>query len=155
MIIRPAHPSESARLAALAMASKASWGYSAEQVQAWRGELTPSEASIAAEPTCVAEGEGTIAGFYQLSMQGVAASLEHLWIAPAMMRKGLGTMLLRHAVQASAAAGVANLHIDADPHAEAFYLACGAVRTGVRPAPTAAAPGRFRPQLVMTATRVG
>ncbi len=149
MIIRPALPSEAAALAALAMASKAAWGYAPEQVEAWRSELSPSVDSIAGQPTWVAEIAGSLVGFYQLAVDGDAGELLHLWIAPLMMRQGIGRRLLAHAVSTASAAGVANLHIDADPNAELFYTGCGAVRTGVRPAPTGQEPDRVRPQLVI------
>lgn len=150
MRIRPALPEEAALLGALAMAAKATWGYGAAQVQAWCAELSPSAASIACRPTWVVEDEGTIAGFYQLILDADRPELEHLWIAPGRMRQGIGARLLAHAAGIAAAAGVANLHIDADPHAEAFYLDCGAVRTGTLAAPTVADPARMRPQMTLS-----
>ena len=41
------------------------------------------------------------------------------------------------------------LHIDADPHAERFYLACGALRVGAVPAPLEGEPQRVRPQMAL------
>jgi hypothetical protein len=38
------------------------------------------------------------------------------------------------------------LRVDADPHAERFYLACGAVSIGTVAAPIAGQPDRVRPQ---------
>ena len=49
--------------------------------------------------------------------------------------------------------GVANLAIDADPNAEAFYLANGARRVGEDAAPIEGLPGRTRPQLLLPVSR--
>jgi hypothetical protein len=43
--------------------------------------------------------------------------------------------------------------IDADPHAEAFYRACGALRIGGVAAPIDGQPQRVRPQLVLSTVR--
>jgi hypothetical protein len=47
------------------------------------------------------------------------------------------------------AAGIGELHIDADPHAEAFYRSHGALRVGQLDAPIANQPQRVRPQLLL------
>ena len=137
-------------MAAIAWAAKASWGHSDAQLEAWRDALTPSAASIRARPTCVAELDGEPAGFYQLDMSTQPVELDHLWVQPRFMRQGVGRALLAHAVQTLARRGIATLHIDSDPDAEPFYLACGAVRVGVRPAPIDRQPERVRPQLLLS-----
>lgn len=147
MHIRPARPDEADALAALAWDAKGSWGYGLDQLEAWRDDLTPSAASIRAQPTYVAEADGEIAGFCQVDMSANPVELAHLWVAPAFMRRGVGRTLLHHAGRQLAMAGVDALHIDADPHAEPFYAACGAVRVGLLPAPAVGEPGRVRPQL--------
>jgi len=147
MLIRAAYPEEASALACIAMDAKASWGYTAEQVDAWREALSPTAESIGAQPTYVAELNGERAGFYQVSMGAQAAELEHLWVRPTFMRQGVGRALLQHAMQLLARADVSSIEIDADPNAERFYVACGAVRTGTRPAPIEGEATRARPQL--------
>ena len=51
MHIRAASPDEAEILGELACASKAGWGYPASQIDLWRDELSPSAASISAQPT--------------------------------------------------------------------------------------------------------
>jgi ribosomal protein S18 acetylase RimI-like enzyme len=147
LLIRAARPEEAEALAAIAWAAKGSWGYSEFELEVWREQLTPSAESVRDRPTYVAELRAEVAGFYQLDMDAHPIELEHLWVDPRFMRRGLGRALLSHARAHLAGAGVAELHIDSDPNAVAFYVACGARRVGARPAPIAGQPDRVRPQL--------
>lgn len=147
MNIRAARPEEAAVLGAIACAAKASWGYTTGQLEAWRAELYPGAESIRARPTCVAEHEGQLAGFYQLDMASQPVELGHFWVHPRFMRRGVGRAMLAHAMQYLATRGLEPLHIDSDPHAEPFYAALGAVRIGALAAPIEGQPGRVRPQL--------
>ena len=72
-----------------------------------------------------------------------AARLEHLWVQPDSMGKGVGRALLQHAQGQAKTA----LLIDSDPHAEAFYIACGARRVARIPAPIPQQPDRFLPRM--------
>jgi hypothetical protein len=66
------------------------------------------------------------------------------------MGRGVGRALLERAAIEAALLDYRELKIDADPHAEAFYLACGAARTGTSvAAPISTDPGRRRPQLAL------
>ncbi len=150
MHIRRARESEAADLSTLAIASKAYWPYSAEQIEAWRSDLTISSEMIASFHTYVAEIEENIAGFFILIPASPHWALEHFWVSPACMGRGTGRALISHAIKLAAEAGVAALAIDADPYAEEFYLAFGAQRVGTIPAPIEGVPDRARPQLVLS-----
>lgn len=147
MRVREARAGESKALSAIAFAAKAHWGYPASALESWRQDLAVSEDSIARRPTFVGEASGEIAGFYQLVLEDGEWSLEHLWVHPAFMKMGFGRSLLAHAAQQAASLGAGLLLIDADPNAERFYLACGAVRSGEVAAPIEGQPDRVRPQL--------
>jgi GNAT superfamily N-acetyltransferase len=151
MKIRAARREETEALGVIAHNAKAEWGYAPEVLEAWADDLQPTVESLDENPTFVAEldaaDRGKIAGFYQVSMEGSAASLEHLWIHPSYWRRGIGRALFEHATQILRDAGVAVLEIDPEPNAVPFYLACGAVRVGEVPAPIPGEPGRVRPQL--------
>ena len=149
MTIRPADPGESDALGRLAREAKAFWGYSAAQLDLWRDDLAVSPASIRRFPTFVAEVDGAVGGFLQVSTDASPWELEHLWVGPRHMRRGVGRALLARAVEAAARAGQTMLAIDADPHAEAFYLAVGARRIGEIAAPIAGQGDRVRPQLLL------
>ena len=147
MHIRKAEPSESAILSAIAYASKAYWGYAPAVLESWRHDLSVSADSIARHPTFVCEVQGELSGFYQLILGEGECILEHLWVHPSFMGKGIGRSLLAHAVEYAARSGARHVVIDADPNAERFYLTCGSVRCGAVPAPIEGEPERVRPQL--------
>jgi GNAT superfamily N-acetyltransferase len=138
---------DSRELTALVMQSKAVWGYSDAQMQVWRPGLEISVESLGARPACIAEVDGRIAGFYTLIESGEEWDLEDLWVFPDYMRSGIGRALLKHAADVAAAGGATSLRIESDPHAERFYIACGATRIGTVSAPIDGEPGRVRPVL--------
>lgn len=148
--IRPALVHEADLLSDIAIRAKGHWGYSPADLARWRGELIVTPAAIAAWPTCVAQIGDPVVGFYQLQTGAAHWALEHLWVHPGGMGQGVGRTLLRHAVRMAADGGALALAIDADPHAEPFYLACGARRVGVVAAPVDGFSERVRPQLLLT-----
>ena len=148
--IRAAREEEAALLSSLAMESKAHWGYSRRQLGAWRDELTFTVATLRSSITQVAEVEGQVAGVYSLEPSPTDWSLEHFWVAPRHMGRGIGRALLEHAARKAGEGGAAGLAIDSDPGAEPFYLACGARRVGELAAPIEGEPERVRPQLYLS-----
>lgn len=147
--IRPATPDEHEVLSRIAREAKAHWGYRTEDLARWEADLTVSADSVERLPTFVCEVERDIAGFFQLAFSPEGPELDHLWVRPAYMGRGIGRALLERAAMEAAGRGHASLLIDADPHAERFYLACGAVRTGGKSAPAAGQLQRVRPQFVL------
>lgn len=146
MNIRRALPDEAGQLTALAMLAKAHWGYSAAQMAAWRSSLCVAPSEIAAQPCFVCEdGEG-VRGFYLLHTDD-PWRLEHLWVHPDAMRRGIGRALVLHAMAQAQAGGQDALLVESDPNAEAFYLSCGATRTHLAAAPIAGQPGRQLPHM--------
>jgi GNAT superfamily N-acetyltransferase len=150
MTIRPALPSEADSLARLAWRAKALWGYPVDMLEQWRVELSPTETCINTLPTFVAEIDGVVAGWCQIGMNFTPVALEHLWVDPDFMRRGVGRALITAACEHLKLHKVRMLAIDADPHAEPFYLHCGAVRTGEIAAPIPGNPNRIRPQLELS-----
>lgn len=146
MNIRPAQPHEAEALSALARKSKSHWGYSSETIDSWKAQLSVSADAIASWPTFVAALEDEIAGFYALAPSGPHWSLEHLWVLPQYMGRGIGRALVAHALDTAARGGAVSVSVDGDPNAERFYLACGGKRCGEVPAPIPGAPQRVRPQ---------
>lgn len=147
--IRAALESEAPVLSAIAVESKAYWPYSASQIEAWRDDLTILPGTIYRAMVYVAEIDAEIAGFYVLQPSPAHWILEHFWVRPVNMGRGVGRSLLAHAAKLAAARGTDAIAIDADPHAEAFYSACGARRIASIPAPLEGAPTRERPQMLL------
>jgi GNAT superfamily N-acetyltransferase len=151
---RRATPADVAALNALAIAAKGHWRYTEAQLQAWRSELEFDPASLDRNPVFVAEAGGQLVGCVKVATDVQPWELHAMWVLPSHMGRGLGRSLLAQACRFAAAAGQQELHIDADPHAEGFYRACGARVVSHVAAPVAGQPARVRPQLVL-ATRSG
>lgn len=130
--IRRAQAGDAAALTEIAHAAKRHWGYPEAWIARWRDALTLTPAYIADHAVFVAAGaeDDRPRGFHALAMRGADAVLDHLWIAPEWMGRGLGRELLGHAVRTARELGAARLEIDSDPHAEEFYRRMGAVRIG-------------------------
>jgi len=147
MRLRPAQPGDRAALEEIAYAAKAYWGYSPEQLEAWRADLEVSAEALSTDQFCVAEEDGRPVGFAQVATHGRPWELDALWVHPDYIRRGVGRALLAWAAALAASAGQRELAIDADPNAEGFYRACGARVVGSVAAPIAGKPQRVRPQL--------
>jgi GNAT superfamily N-acetyltransferase len=127
-------------LSAMALAAKRHWRYPEPWIEIWTPILTLTPEYVTANPTFAAieageAGEaGEVIGFYALvvSRQAPRVQLDHLWLAPAWIGRGLGRTLFEHAAGNAAALGGAILDIEAEPFAEAFYLHMGARRVGER-----------------------
>jgi len=151
MNIRPAQGHEAETLSALALKAKANWGYPADTIELWKQDLTVSAHTITSRPTFVAVLGNEIIGFYSLSPSHHSWKLDHLWVLPQFMDRGIGRALVAHALETAARGGASSVTVDADPNAESFYLACGADRCGEVPAPIPGQPERVRPQLALRA----
>jgi GNAT superfamily N-acetyltransferase len=126
--VRAARPEEAPLLTEIAHAAKRHWGYPEQWIEAWREALTLTPDFVARHPVFVAEEDGAVRGFYALAPAGGGFTLEHLWVRPQWIGTGAGRRLFEHAVATARGRGAASLEIDADPHAEAFYLHMGARR---------------------------
>lgn len=143
--IRRARPEEAPALTALALRSKAHWGYDAAFMAACVAPLTIVSERIAAESFFVLEADGRIHGYYGLRIEGDEAELTNLFVEPWAIGRGDGKRLWRHAVEVARVLGARQLRIESDPFAEPFYRAMGAERVG--DAPSDAIPGRMIPLL--------
>ncbi|MEV6972321.1 GNAT family N-acetyltransferase [Kitasatospora sp. NPDC093806] len=147
MVIRPARPSEAAELGALALRSKAHWGYDAEFIEACRVELTLDPDVLAAGRATVVEADGRVLGFITLTGAPPEGELDMLFVEPEAIGRGIGRQLMEHLRAQAPALGFRRLTIAADPHAEPFYLAMGAVRIGT--IPSGSIPGRELPLMAL------
>jgi len=143
---RRAESSESAQLTDLAHRSKRHWGYPEAWITLWRDSLTLSPSFIRSKPVFLATRGGRVVGVYALLPEGGECELEHFWLDPEFMGRGIGTRLLRHAIETARDLNASRLTILSDPNAEGFYLRMGARRVGSRPSTPA---GRRLPLLIM------
>lgn len=109
-VIRPGRIEEAPALSALALRSKASWGYSQDLVKLFQAELTLPAVEI--EHVQVVELEGRPVAFY--SLQPVSTSrveLGHLFVEPSLLRHGLGRLMIADALRRASAGGFRVLEI--------------------------------------------
>ncbi|MFG2597189.1 GNAT family N-acetyltransferase [Streptomyces sp. NPDC048462] len=148
MRTRPARPSEAGALTEIALRSKAYWGYDEAFIAACRAELTMAPDDIGPRRTEVAEEDGRILGFTTLEGAPPAGVLGMMFAEPDAVGRGVGRLLFGHVVAEARRLGFARFTIDADPNAEPFYRAMGAVRIGATP--SGSIPGRELPLLEFT-----
>ncbi len=127
-----AEPEQAEDLTAIALAAKRYWRYPDAWIEAWRPLLTISPGYIQAGEVYQAVQAGEILGFYALSLQGELATLEHLWVQPQAIGKGVGRALFQHATERARSLGARRLEIESDPNADGFYRKMGARRCGER-----------------------
>jgi ribosomal protein S18 acetylase RimI-like enzyme len=130
MKIARAKPEDVDALTDIAHAAKRHWGYPERWIEAWRDTLTMRPELIAANVAYCAMEDDNVVGFYVLTTEDDGVHLDHLWIIPAAMRRGVGRALFEHAVDQARRSGFDSIKIEADPNAEAFYQRMGAQRVG-------------------------
>jgi GNAT superfamily N-acetyltransferase len=145
LTIRPALAGESETISALALRSKAHWGYSPEFLEQCRAELTYTPERCASGRVMVAARDGGILGFYATDGDAPRGELDALFVDPDHIGTGLDGLLLQHALTQTASAGYTELCLDADPYAAEFYLRHGAVLIGETP--SGSIPGRSLPRM--------
>jgi GNAT superfamily N-acetyltransferase len=128
-IIR-AKPKDAETLTQIAHAAKRRWGYPERWIESWRDVLTIRPEFIAANVAYAATENGRPIGFYLLTTEPDGLHLDHLWILPAAMHRGIGRALFEHAAGQARTMGFPLIKIEADPNAEGFYQRMGAKRTG-------------------------
>lgn len=128
MQILRARPDDAAMLTEVALAAKRHWGYPDRWIASWKHLLTIEPGRIAEQQTYTAYIDGEPVGFYSLSPGPDTMFLEHLWVLPHAMQRGVGRALFFHAVQQARVLGFETLEIESDPNAAGFYERMGARR---------------------------
>lgn len=130
IVITRALPEHAAELSRLAWESKSHWGYPENWLESWRPDLTLTPDFIRSNPVFLASLDDEKAGMYAISVIKNTAELEHFWVLPDFMGRGVGRQLFEHALEQVRLTGVERLHILADPNAAAFYHHMGAEKIG-------------------------
>jgi len=128
--IQRAGPELAGRLTDIAFSAKRHWGYPEVWIQYWAPLLTITPVMFQRQEIFTASVNGEVVAFSALSFQGKRACLEHLWVLPGFMGRGIGTDLFRHALARCKEMGVQVLEIESDPNAQFFYERMGAQKTG-------------------------
>ena len=144
--VRSANPEDADALTAVAVRSKAHWGYSPEFMAACSAELAVTDALILSGDTdyFVAGMGDQIIGFHAIERMPTGDwELAALFVDPDHIGTGAGGLLFRHAAGFARHSGATTLVIQGDPHAEGFYKAMGALEIGSRESDSI--PGRMLP----------
>lgn len=130
--LRLARREECATLSALALRSKAYWGYDPVFVQACRNELTVHPSAIAAGRVVVVVEDEAPVGFYALDRGDRRDEVEIslFFVEPDLIGQGVGRLLWEDAVSRARRLGMKRLKIISDPFALGFYRAVGATLSG-------------------------
>lgn len=155
MPIRPATKSDAPTLTVLSFESKRHWGYPQEYFEIWKNELTITSEYIHKNDVFVWEEKSKILGYYSIveltnnvEFAGIIIEkgywLEHMFILPVYLGRGIGTSLFAHLRKQCEMRGFAELKILADPHSIGFYLKMGCKYQREYPS---SIPGRTTPLL--------
>jgi len=146
MIVQ-AQASDYKALTQLTQQSKAHWGYSAEQLQKWEEDLTITISYLSSNLVYKYLETDQLIGYYSLIFQDKqTVILDNLFIHPTFIGKGYGSLLLADAIKKAKAAGHLRMTLDADPHAEQFYLSKGFTVVGQLPT---SIPNRYLPVMTL------
>jgi GNAT superfamily N-acetyltransferase len=147
--IRAALLDDAAVLTALALRSKAHWGYDEGFLTRCIAGLTIDGVVLGAGPAFIAEpGRDAVApaGFVAVDLGGPdGVEVTHLFVDPPAIGSGIGRRLWEQAVGAALLAGAPSVVVEADPNAAGFYRRLGALPIGERR--SSAADDRYLPLL--------
>jgi GNAT superfamily N-acetyltransferase len=130
--VRLALPSEREALEALQLRASLSNASDVDDLLGNPDAICLPLEQIAAGRVFVAELNGTIVGFAALLPRTDGRTeLDGLFVEPDMQRRGIGRVLVEHCGDVARGQGSSALHVVGNPHAEAFYLACGFALIGV------------------------
>jgi len=124
--IRPAQPEDASRLHELHTASVrtlCSGHYPADIIDAWLGNRTPSGYLDAIERggLFVAERDGRVVGFGE----GAPGTVVAVYVDPANVLQGVGTLILRQAVALARRGHAGPIRLEATLNARDFYERAG------------------------------
>ena len=128
VVIRRGSAAEGGRLKEIAIASKGHWGYEPERVREWADRGDFGRETLERLALFVAEAEGRTIAWASVESREQAAWLADLWVEPARIGKGVGTLLLRRAAEHARTSGAHVLEWEAEPNALGFYEKMGARR---------------------------
>lgn len=135
-MIRRAKSDEYSVLTEISFSSKKYWGYPDEYYAIWEKELTITRDYIDRNDVYVHELDGSITGYYSMielkedimvSNVRIEAGnrLEHMFIFPELIRKGIGRRLFLHCIEMCREKATDRIRILADPFARGFYERMG------------------------------
>lgn len=149
--IRRAIPNQAEHLTQIAFAAKRHWGYPERWIETWSPLLTITPEFIERHETYVFWMDEQPAGFCAISKKDERMIVEHLWVLPENMGKGIGAEMFEYLLSRCRELGARVLEIESDPNAQGFYERMGARKVGERVGEVDGQP-RILPVLEMSLT---
>jgi len=128
--IRMADEAEVEQLSEISLAAKKYWNYPETFFDHWNDVLKISREFIASNNVWVAVHNDEILGFAAISTNEEIVELEHMWVIPKHIKKGVGKRLMKTVIEYCKNSGKAYLRIESDPNAQVFYEKMGAKLIG-------------------------
>lgn len=126
MRIETAQKEDSVTLTDITYKGKAFWGYSAEQLERWKNELTISPEYIEKHETYKLLIEHETIGYYSfLKIDDDTIKLDNIFLLPEYIGKGYGRILMLDCIHKSKILQAKRIILDAEPNAEGFYKRLG------------------------------
>ncbi len=116
-----AQPTDCSTLTEISKAAKAYWGYAQKWLDLWDADLTITPENMEKDSIYKLIQEERILGFCVISEEDDSLEIEHLWIRPAYIGKGLGKLLLQKVLDKVITKSHVTLSVVADPNATGFY----------------------------------
>ncbi len=135
-MIRPAKQNEANILTKISFLSKGYWNYPQEYFEIWNNELTINPGYIEKNDVYVYENGGAVVGYYSIvelsediDISGIKIGkgfwLEHMFIEPLHIGKGIGSKMFHHLRKLCGEEGIIELGILSDPKSKGFYEKMG------------------------------
>lgn len=119
--IIPAAAGDCNTLTEISKAAKAYWGYAQEWLDLWEKDLTITPQHLEKNEVYKLVKAEKILGFCVISEHEGVLEIEHLWIRPQHIGKGLGKLLLQKVLDEVISKSHVTLSVVADPNATGFY----------------------------------
>lgn len=126
MKIEKATKEDAKELTEITILSKSYWDYSEQQIEAWKNDLTITEAYILEKEIFKLIYENKIIGYYSFFKSNNSdLKLDNLFVTPIYIGKGIGKKLMLDFFKRILVTDFEKVILDADPNAEKFYLNIG------------------------------
>lgn len=146
MFIKKSSPNLHKVLSEIAKASKNFWNYPEEWMKFWEEDLMITEKYIKENEAYHFENEDKkVIGFYSFFKENENIKLEHLFILPEFIGKGIGKILMEDFFEKTRNFDFENIILEADPNAESFYKKFGFETIELKPTKIE---GRFLPIMI-------
>lgn len=131
MTIQKANSSDAGVLSEITKRSKAYWGYSADQLEAWSELLTITEAYIESNSVYKLIADDKTIGYYSFFNEDEQTiKLDNFFVLPEYIGTGNGRLLMEDFLTLAKSTAAKRILLDADPHAEPFYAKFRFIKIG-------------------------